>query len=292
MHEVVVRVEEEHSASSSSSVSGVFPKLSTCVTNHIFSFLSVQTLYQKQGVSRAFRQQCKVALKLKKQQQQPTGSATSVFTSRQALHSAVDAYCRCKYWRNRDESLAEQVATKYGWFIENWNVSQVTEFVYIFYQKRNFREDLSKWDVSSATSMAQMFRDAKNFTGDLSRWDVSNVTTMKCMFWRATSFDSDLSGWDVSQVVDMCAMFCGASNFSGLGLQHWNVSNVTNMVRMFQNATKFQADLSRWDVSNVQHMEGMFEGTSITPEMVATWDDVWNLTPDNQYRHVFGNTSL
>ena len=137
VHEVVVRVEEEHSASSSSSVSGVFPKLSTCVTNHIFSFLSVQTLYQKQGVSRAFRQQCKVALKLKKQQLQPTGSqsATSVFTSRQALHSAVDAYCRCKYWRNRDESLAEQVATKYCWFIENWNVSQVTEFVYIFLPK-------------------------------------------------------------------------------------------------------------------------------------------------------------
>ena len=51
-----------------------------------------------------------------------------------------------------DNSKKENAIKTYG-PIENWDVSEVKNMNYLFYEKATFRSDVSKWDVSSVTSM-------------------------------------------------------------------------------------------------------------------------------------------
>ena len=90
--------------------------------------------------------------------------------------------------------------------IGNWDVSQVTDMMDIFYDRDSFNYDLSNWDVPRVTNMQGMFANAQSFNQDLSKWDVSRVTDMSAMFDNAFSFNQDLSKWDVSRVTNMvCA---------------------------------------------------------------------------------------
>jgi surface protein len=49
---------------------------------------------------------------------------------------------------------------------------------------------IASWDVSQVTDMTYLFYEATSFNGDLSRWDVSNVTDMSDMFAGATSYNA------------------------------------------------------------------------------------------------------
>ena len=60
--------------------------------------------------------------------------------------------------------------------VSEWNVSNVTDMSYMFYDCKRFNCNLSGWDVSSVTDMYSMFYDCKLFNQDLSDWNVSNVT--------------------------------------------------------------------------------------------------------------------
>ena len=47
---------------------------------------------------------------------------------------------------------------------------------------KKFNQDISGWDVSNVTNMAFMFYDCESFNQDISKWDVSNVTDAINMF--------------------------------------------------------------------------------------------------------------
>jgi surface protein len=54
-----------------------------------------------------------------------------------------------------------------------WDVSQVTDFTYMFYDARVFNQDIGNWQVHNVTGMFFMFANASAFNQDISRWDVS-----------------------------------------------------------------------------------------------------------------------
>ena len=116
--------------------------------------------------------------------------------------------------------------------LEDWDVSNVKDMHYMFYNCENFNADLSKWDVSSVKDMTSMFLACENFNSDLSKWDVSNVEYMGFMFSGCINFNSDLSKWNVSRVKDMNCMFWNCKNFNS-DLSNWNVSSVEDMKSMF-----------------------------------------------------------
>ena len=95
------------------------------------------------------------------------------------------------------------IIQKYG-NISNWNVSNITDMSYIFYESK-FNEDISEWDVSNVIYMSNMFREGE-FNGDISNWNVSNVIDMNYMFINS-KFNGDISNWDVSNVIDMSNIF-------------------------------------------------------------------------------------
>ena len=52
------------------------------------------------------------------------------------------------------DSSKKEVATKKYGPIENWDVSEVTDMHFLFWEKGTFNSDLSSWDVSRVTTMS------------------------------------------------------------------------------------------------------------------------------------------
>lgn len=61
---------------------------------------------------------------------------------------------------------------------------------------------ISKWNTSKVTNMVHLFYDCKEFNEDISGWDTSNVTYMNGIFDGADAFNQDLSGWDLRKVTE------------------------------------------------------------------------------------------
>ncbi|CAH8184872.1 hypothetical protein VAE142_1000002 [Vibrio aestuarianus] len=91
----------------------------------------------------------------------------------------------------------------------------------------SFNQDISNWDVSNATDFGYMFKNRIDFNQDLSKWNVtSKMRSIDTMFMGASSFNSNISGWDVSNVYGFSGTFDGATKFRQ-NLSGWNTSKVS-----------------------------------------------------------------
>jgi len=120
--------------------------------------------------------------------------------------------------------------------IGDWDVSDVQDLSYLFYQKTNFKADISKWNVANATNMEGMFAYARSFNGDISKWDVSNVGNMEGMFYSARSFNIDLSDWNVRKVFNMEFMFAGAAALQQTICGYAWVTSKASRTKMFKDS--------------------------------------------------------
>jgi surface protein len=162
--------------------------------------------------------------------------------------------------------------------ITNWDTSRVTDMSSMFYNTKNFNQEL-KWDTSSVTDMNCMFFNLRRFNKEL-KWDTSNVTDMNRMFNYAKKFNKELK-WDTSKVTAMNSMFYGAESFNKE--LKWDTSKVTDMSRMFQNAKKFNQEL-KWDTSNVTDMGYMFNGAEVFNKELK-----WDTSNVTDMKHMFAN---
>ena len=177
------------------------------------------------------------------------------------LQIKVDAWCN-------DKTAAE---TMYGG-IAGWDVSEVEDFSWLFFNKASCNPDISKWNVGKATKMQGTFCGATSFNADISEWDTSKVTDTLKMFWNAASFNADISKWDTSKVTDMRYMFQGATKFK-TDISKWDTSKVADMLKTFWSAASFNADISEWDTSKVTDMRYMFDGaTNFNQPGICSWD--------------------
>ena len=144
--------------------------------------------------------------------------------------------------------------------INEWDVSLITDFSYVFSANRNsaaaaFNQDLSNWNTANAVSFTGIFSNAKSFNGDISTWDTSQVTTFDRVFDGASSFNGDVSAWSTGQATTFFSMFRGASSFNG-DIGNWETANVRDFGNMFQEATSFNQELL-WTTSSAVDMSKM-----------------------------------
>lgn len=145
-----------------------------------------------------------------------------------------------------NEEKGKEIIATYGFPMGSWDVSRVIDFSGLFYNNREFNEDISAWDTSRATSMNQMFEGAHAFNTDISMWDVSNVVDMSGMFRHTRKFRGNgIAAWNVGKVKDMSKMFEYALPFNQ-NLSPWDVSSVTDASFMFANILSFRRDLCAW----------------------------------------------
>ena len=140
------------------------------------------------------------------------------------IYTASNAWCR-------DPAAAK---ARYG-PIASWDTSGVTDMDSLFFNKRDFNEDISRWNVSNVVNMNSTFCYATSFNGDLLHWNVSNVVDMSCTFQHATLFTGDLSCWDVGQVRGMEGTFYDATSFDRQLGGAWATSTAAK-THMFYNS--------------------------------------------------------
>ena len=87
-----------------------------------------------------------------------------------------------------------------GGKIDEWNVSNVTNFAFMFQRAENFNADISVWNTEKATRMNNMFDGALKFNQPIGKWNVQNVTNMNEMLPFTPAFDQDLSAWNVEKL--------------------------------------------------------------------------------------------
>ena len=67
-------------------------------------------------------------------------------------------------------------------FLEEWKFEKLENIEAIF-ANSNFNQNISNWNVSNVKNMSYMFYNCKNFNQNISNWDVSNVKNMSYMFF-------------------------------------------------------------------------------------------------------------
>ena len=159
-------------------------------------------------------------------------------------------------------------------FVNNWDISLVTNLDSIFADKNFWTTDLTGWDTSSVTSMQYTFKGG--FNADVSTWDTSKVATMYEIFKQNNKFDGDLP-WDTSSVTE----FYGAFTYSTYNKPlNWDVSSAKNMAYMFKHS-HFNQDLNHWDFSSVTRLDHMFSYSKYNQPID------WNTQSCTKFQSVF-----
>ena len=150
---------------------------------------------------------------------------------------------------------------------------------------------ITEWDVSNVTNMEYLFYNRESFNGNISSWDVSSVTTMNSMFNFSRSFNQDLSNWDVSSVTNMYFMFRTTDSFNQ-EISSWDVSNVTNMEYMFEGSV-FNQDISGWCVTNFSsEPQGFSDNSPLTESNKPVWGSCPGTPIDDSNFQTAVNTCL
>lgn len=230
----------------------------------------------------------KLALHLKLHPNNYCGTCHRCFEDSEELREAVEEYIA-------NSTRYTTVAQHYGWPINEWCVSQISDFSNLFANQRKFKDSIADWDVSQAVNMSGMFQSAFVFNSDLSNWNTTNVRDMSRMFdcaytfnmplvsWDtqkvnnmsrmfrvAKAFNQDLSSWDTGRVHDMSYMFYRAHSFDQPVMK--NIPDLQDMSYMFAFARRFnQSNVKDWDVSGVQTMRGAFQNTGNFDQDVSQW---------------------
>ena len=126
----------------------------------------------------------------------PAAGQNNVFANKAALQTAVHAWCA-------DPAAA---AATYG-PIGLWNISQVTDLSYLFYNCRSFNSDISGWDTSRVTTLDVRAASRPLHTHPMltrTRCASLLLTVSLCRvqstFYHAHAFNQPLGAWNVSRV--------------------------------------------------------------------------------------------
>ena len=137
-------------------------------------------------------------------------------------------------------------STPYNSSINNWDVSKVTDFGYMFSGATLFNQPLNSWTTSAMIVTAFMFSGASTFNQPLGNWNVSNLVITNSMFQNAILFNQPLANWErstlgnvstMSKVIDINSMFNGATAFQQY-IGNWNLKSLGNGQLQFFMYTK------------------------------------------------------
>jgi surface protein len=162
-----------------------------------------------------------------------------------------------------------------------WDVSGITYFDFMFLAATLFNEDISNWDVSNGESFQTMFQQATAFNQNIGNWNLGKALDISYMFNGASSFNQNISNWNVSNVIAMQGTFQSARTFNQ-PIDLWDISKVSYATGMFNGAVSFDQDLGNWDVSNMKQMDNMFSGVTLSTENYDSLLNGWSSLPSLQ----------
>ena len=125
------------------------------------------------------------------------------------INKDIDSYNYHPKTRSELKELIDKLIKERGndCDLNDIDTSEITDMSGMF-ECSKFNGNISNWDVSNVKDMEWMFyqSDFTGENGDISNWNVSNVEKMYCMFMKS-NFNGDISNWDVNNVKNMTWMF-------------------------------------------------------------------------------------
>ena len=100
-----------------------------------------------------------------------------------------------------DDSMKKKIH-RFETFVANWNVSELTDFSFAFYNLTMLQVDISGWDLSKATCTRGMLAGATSMESDLSGWDLGNVQDTQGMLYGASKQTKAYAhGWTITELL-------------------------------------------------------------------------------------------
>ncbi|WP_415328259.1 BspA family leucine-rich repeat surface protein [Chryseobacterium sp. MMS23-Vi53] len=162
--------------------------------------------------------------------------------------------------------------------IGTWNTSSAQDLSYMFTRRRVFNQNINNWNTSNVTNMAYLFAECTAFNQPLNNWDTSKVTNMMFMLHFLTSFNQPLDQWDTSNVINMGHLFHGCTAFDQ-PINMWNTSKVIDMNTMFSQASSFNQTLQDWRLDVLSSADNMFYASGVNCENFSKIIYGWALNP-------------
>lgn len=142
--------------------------------------------------------------------------------------------------------------TTYG-DITGWNTSCITSIEAMF-RESDFNQDISGWDVSNVNNFRWMFFDNTVFNQPIGSWNTSSATDISFMFYNAEAFNQPIGGWDTSHVTTMTTVLNSMNSFDQ-NVGTWNVTANGNFEDFFTNThlsvANYDAVLLGWSTQPV-----------------------------------------
>lgn len=149
----------------------------------------------------------------------------------------------------------------HNFYLNEWNVSNVKNFSWVFSNCRKFNSELNNWDTKSGKFMNYMFHYCLEFNQSILNFDISNVELISGMFNECYLFDQDLYNFKFNKKIKSISfILSNCYTFNG-DVSTWDVSNIEYFDYSFQYTKKLKQNLSHWDVSNAQSWINVFRGS-------------------------------
>ncbi len=161
--------------------------------------------------------------------------------------------------------------------VENWDISQMTDFLELFKDTNNFNCDLTSWDVSNVNSIFELFYNSTDFSADLSNWEFKTKMNMPLegLFRYSSNFSGNLSNWKSvgTYVPTATYLFADSTNFNG-DLSNWNFTEweINNLNNLFENTTNFSSNLNSLDMSFIESITSMFSESDQFKGNLSHWN--------------------
>lgn len=186
--------------------------------------------------------------------------------------------------------------------LNDWDVSNVKDMRYMFFNAQNFEQDLCDWGLQLSSQTGELIPVNDMFTGTNCPerqndpdfflrnepgpfcYDCSGslrVSGKKCFtsnkelrdavvaYSEDNSRNSNVArkyGYPINRwcvsKIEDFSHVFDSFEFFNDNINGWDVSNAKTMAGMFYNARRFNGDLDNWDVSNVEDMTAMFKGAT------------------------------
>lgn len=143
-----------------------------------------------------------------------------------------------------------------NFYVDEWNVSNVKDFTFCFFNCRKFNSDISNWDTSNGTEFGFFFSICLSFNSYLNNFDTSNGKYFPNFLGECQSFNQEVYNLKIKYNASGFFRNCHVFNQD---ISMWDVSKVSEMEEMFLNTKNFKQDLSEWDVSNVLKWNRIFK---------------------------------
>ena len=167
---------------------------------------------------------------------------------------------------NMTDFLAGSVGNLETVYIENWNISSVTEFPALFRGAAKLHElTISEWDTNNATSLEYMFQGTSGLSYvSIADWHANNATSIAHMFEDSSLGNFYSNNWENNSLIDASYLFGNASQLTDIIIENWTAPNLKNISHMFENASNLHAfnGLGLANTSSLSDISHIFDGAS------------------------------